>query len=250
MESKNSNLKIRINKIISRNYKSYSLRKAEKLIKLGQVYVNNKKATLGLKVDCINDNIKINNKLLSINNNNKENIVLVLNKPRGLICTNYDPKINIKNTVFKLLPSCYKNSKLFCAGRLDKDTEGLLILTNNGYLANFIMHPSNKILKRYFVKLNKPFEKKDIKIALKGVIENEELLNFYKLKISKDIYSVEVFLYNGKKRAIRRLLHILGYSILILQRLQIGNYTMSNLKIGEYKKLSQKMIKSLKTSTI
>ena len=73
MESKNSNLKIRINKIISRNYKSYSLRKAEKLIKLGQVYVNNKKATLGLKVDCINDNIKINNKLLSINNNNKEN---------------------------------------------------------------------------------------------------------------------------------------------------------------------------------
>lgn len=247
MKSINSNLKlIRINKVISQIYKSYSLRKAEELIKLGKVYVNNKKATLGLKVDYINDHIKINNKLLSINYT--EDIVLAVNKPKGLICTNFDPKI--KNTVFKLLPSNYKNYKLFCAGRLDKDTEGLLILTNNGSLANFIMHPSNNILKRYFVKLNKPFEKKYIKIALKGVMDNEELLNFYKLKLDINNYCLEVFLYNGKKRAIRRLFNILGYSVLVLKRLQIGNYIMNNLKIGEFKKLSKNMIKSLKTSSI
>lgn len=228
---------IRLQKVIAESGLA-SRREAEEWIEHGLVTVNGKTAMIGQKVDPANDAIKVNGKILKRTTPKK--IVLILNKPRGVLCSNRDPFHD--KTVFDYLPRKYQKIKLFYAGRLDKDSQGMLVLTNDGQLANKITHPANKITKKYKVLLSKPLELKHIPKLLKGVnIEGEHL---YATKIipatigvKRDL-TVEVHLEQGRKREIRRLFEAFGYFVERLQRFQIGGLTLKGLKVGEVKELS------------
>lgn len=228
---------IRLQKVIAENGMA-SRREAEEWIRDGLVTVNGELAELGQKVNPETDAIKVHGKLLKKKLFKK--IVLVMNKPRGVLCSHEDPYH--ERTIFDLLPKKYQKMKLFFAGRLDKESEGLLVLTNDGQLANKITHPSNKIIKRYKVTLSKPFEAKLIPKLLKGVrLEGEHL---YATKIipaingMKKDYTVEVHLEQGRKREIRRLFEAFGYFVDRLKRFQIGGYILKGIRLGEVKELS------------
>lgn len=229
---------IRLQKIIAENGMA-SRREAERWIEDGFVTVNGHTATLGQKANPSIDAIKVNGKLLP--KWRAQKIVLVMNKPRGVLCSHSDPFHD--KTIFDYLPPKYQKMKLFYAGRLDKESEGMLILTNDGQLANKIMHPANKVIKRYQVTLSKPFELKLIPKLLKGInIEGEHL---YVTKIIpatvgiKRDYMVEVHLEQGRKRQIRRLFESFGYFVERLKRFQIGAYTMKGLSSGGIKELQK-----------
>ena len=164
----------RVQKLIA-NAGVCSRREAEKLIEDGKVRVNGKTIELGSKAHP-SDAIFVNNKPLQFSQ--ERPTTLVLNKPKGFICSNKDPYAT--QTVFDLLPSDLQKKRLFCAGRLDKDSEGLLILTNDGDLANQLTHPSTNIVKRYRVTLSRDLNHKDIPKMLEGIDFEGEFLKLSK----------------------------------------------------------------------
>lgn len=229
---------IRLQKIIAASGIA-SRREAEEWIEDGFVTVNGHVAVLGQKANSEIDAIKVHGKMLPKGRMRK--IVLIMNKPRGVLCSHSDPFHD--KTVFDYLPKQYQKIKLFYAGRLDKESEGMLILTNEGQLANKITHPKNQVIKRYRVTLSKPFEIKLIPKLLKGInLEGEHL---YATKIipatigEKKEYNVEVHLEQGRKREIRRLFESFGYFVNRLKRFQIGALTMKGISVGGVKELTQ-----------
>src|SRR5258708_13208529 len=130
-----------------------SRRAAEALMVAGEVYVNGVKATLGRKVEPGTDKVSVRGKPLRSQAQPKG--AGVKEKPRGVVCSNSGR--HATQTIFDLLPREWAKLRLFCAGRLDKDSEGLVILTTDGDLAHKLMHPSNLVVKRYYVSLEEPF---------------------------------------------------------------------------------------------
>ena len=162
---------VRIQKLIAESGLC-SRRAAELLIVAGDVYVNGEKATLGQKVEPGVDKVTVRGKPLRASAQPK--LALVMHKPRGVVCSNSDPHAD--QTIFDLLPREWAKLRLFCAGRLDKDSEGLVILTSDGDLAHKLMHPSNLVVKRYYVSLEEPFPASRLKQLLRGVtLEGEHL---------------------------------------------------------------------------
>ena len=219
-----------------------SRREAERLISDGCVRVNGKVSELGEKA-CPSADIFVNNKLIRVK---KERVVtLVMNKPKGYLCTNSDPFAD--RTVFELLPADLKRQRMFCAGRLDKDSEGLLIITNNGELAHHISHPSSCVTKRYRVVLHRDFDKSDIQKLLKGVDYEGDFLKAEKVIPAPTLGDgsarrLEVHLHHGKKREIRRLFEANRYFVKKLVRVQIGGIILKNIPKGGIKILSKKEI--------
>ena len=222
-----------------------SRREAENWIKEGIIKVNGKIAELGLKVDPENDFIKVRNKPLKARRQKK--IILVMNKPKGTLCSNDDPHHD--NTVFTLLPNIYAKHKLFCAGRLDKDSEGLLILTNDGEFSNKLTHPSSNITKRYHVSLNKAFNHDNIGAMLEGIVDDGERLIAKKVIPAKSgpahDHKLEIHLTQGRKREIRRMLESFGYRVKKLKRIQIGKFKLKNIAKGSVRELKESEIKML-----
>ena len=142
-----------------------SRREAETKILEGLVTVNGKPAEIGQDVNPETDRVWVDGRVAR--GAVKEKVVLAMNKPKGYLCSNSDPFE--AQTVFDLLPEPYSKMKLFCCGRLDKGSRGLLILTNDGDLANKITHPSGGIIKRYRVLLNRDLDEKIIPALLRGV---------------------------------------------------------------------------------
>lgn len=218
-----------------------SRREAETWIEDKLVMVNGKVAQLGQKIDPCKDNIVVLGK--AVPKHVPQKLTLVMHKPKGVICSNAD-EFHQGKTVFDLLPRRYQKQRLFCVGRLDKDSEGLLLLTNDGELANAIMHPSSGIVKRYQVKLNKPFDPKKIPLFIKGVKDEGEHLS------AKEVIPamhgpekekcIEILLVQGRKREIRRLCECLGYFVKKLKRVQIGQFVMKGLGPGEVRELNEK----------
>lgn len=234
--------RIRLQKFLSQA-EVCSRRKAEELIADGQVRVNGKIAELGQSVVPGEDIVKIGKKIITLGK--RERIVLMMNKPRGYICTNMDP--NDAQTVFQLIPENYAAHKLFCVGRLDKDSEGLLLITNDGDLANKIIHPSSDIVKRYEVTLNREYDPALTPKLLKGVkIKNEddedEYLRFSNIIRFPDGKKLEIHLNQGRKREIRRLLEVFGFFVKSLRRFQIGGLILKKMPPGDCRKLSKKEI--------
>lgn len=223
-----------------------SRRAAETLIADGAVTVNGHVAELGQSVVPGEDDVRLNGKKIVLAQHSR--IVLMMNKPRGYVCTNLDP--HAARTVFQLLPQEYASHKLFCVGRLDKDSEGLLLITNDGDLANKIIHPSSDILKRYEVVLNREFDPALTPRLLKGVkIKNEdgddEFLRFADIVRFPDPRKLEVRLKQGRKREIRRLFEVFGFFVKTLRRFQIGGLILKKMPPGDCRKLSQKEIESI-----
>lgn len=235
----------RVQKLIA-NAGLCSRREAERIIEDGGVRVNGKVVTLGDKATS-SDAIFVNNKPL-LNKTAVRPVTLVMNKPKGFLCTNSDP--NADRTVFDLLPADLQKQRLFCAGRLDKDSEGLLVITNDGDLANRITHPSTEILKRYRVVLNKDFRKEDTIKLLNGVEVEEDFLKAEKIIPAPAVGEghlrrLEVHLHHGKKREIRRLFEAHRYYVKKLVRIQIGGLVLRNIPKGGIKILGQKDIERL-----
>lgn len=234
----------RIQKIIA-NADHCSRREAEGLIEDGFVRVNGKIAQLGWKATS-QDAIFINNKPLRLNTESP--VTLLLNKPKGLLCTNSDPHGG--QTVFDLLPNDLQKKRLFCAGRLDKDSEGLLVLTNDGDLAHRLTHPSTEVVKRYRVVLNRDFRKEDIAKLLEGAIDDGDFLKAEKVipapAVGKGhLRRLEVRLHHGKKREVRRLFEANHYYVKKLVRVQIGGCILKNIPKGGIKILGKKDIERL-----
>jgi len=217
-----------------------SRRKAESLVELGQVEINGSPAKTGQKVDPSQDTVKVKGKILPFVS--PKAICLVMNKPAGYVCTNDDP--TEKKTVFDLLPKQFAKTRLFCAGRLDKDTEGLLVLTNNGDLAHQLTHPSNQTRKVYQAEVLPPVDPRHLPLFCKGkVIDGDRLwLDKVVLLGKSEVRSsrrLEIRLGHGKKREIRRLLEAFGYKVTLLRRTKVSFLTIRKIPKGGFRLLSE-----------
>ena len=219
-----------------------SRRKAEALIEEGKVTLNGETAVLGNRVDPSSDMVRLNGRPLV--DKKQKKVVLVLNKPRGYACTNEDPHADL--IVMDLLPKSFAGKRLFCAGRLDKDSEGLLIMTNDGALANRVTHPSSEIRKTYSLKLSRPLESKHLPLLEKGKELEGEFLRIDKVlrrKSNQDHNKkVEVVMGHGKKREIRRIFSAFGYKVERLRRTRIGRFSPRKLALGQVKELTPEEI--------
>ncbi len=223
-----------------------SRRAAEALIGHGEVWVNGAVAKLGQKIVPGVDRVTASGK--SVRATAQPRLTLAMNKPRGLACTNDDP--HNPDTVFTVLPREFAKFRFFCAGRLDKDSEGLVILTTDGELAQRLTHPSNLVTKRYHVILKNPFPAKRLPLLIKGIVFEGERLKVERAALispnaSQEATSLDVHMHHGKKREIRLLFTTLGYDVKRLIRYQIGALRVKGIPLRAMKQLSTKEIESL-----
>jgi 23S rRNA pseudouridine2605 synthase len=222
-----------------------SRREAERFIEEGNVRVNGKIAQLGDKATA-DAAIFVNNK--PILKKQVRSVTLIMNKPKGVLCTNADPHNG--RTVFELLPPDLQRQRLFCAGRLDKDSEGLLVITNDGDLAHRLTHPSTQVVKRYRVVLHRDFNKEDIPKLLAGTEYDGDFLKAEKVIPAPAVGDghlrrLEIHLHHGKKREVRRLFEANRYFVKKLVRVQIGGVILKNIPRGGIKILGKKDIERL-----
>lgn len=231
----------RLQKVIA-NSGYCSRRKAEELIVNGRVKVNGEVVTeLGVKVSS-DDAISVDGKALKLE---EDKVYFLLNKPRGVISTSSDDKG--RKTVVDLIDT---DKRIYPVGRLDYDTTGLLLLTNDGNLANLLMHPTNGIPKKYVAKLNKFFEISDLKRLEKGIMIDGIMCIPTRVKIKtnnreKDFSIVEVTILEGRNHIIKRLFMELGYLVDKLSRIEYSFLNLDGLKSGEYRMLSIKEVRKL-----
>lgn len=219
-----------------------SRRKGENWIMDGIISVNGEIAKLGCRVNPDRDVVKVNGKRIQAHT--QSSMTLMVNKPKGFTCSNEDEYA--ERLVFDLLERKHKAFRLFCAGRLDVESEGLVILTNNGSLAHRLTHPSNEVKKRYQVELNMPLIGEHLPLLKKGTtIENEFLrIDDLRARNGKPVGNqrLELSLGHGKKREIRRIFQHFGYRIKKLRRVAIGGLSLLKLPLGQYRELENKEI--------
>lgn len=223
-----------------------SRREAERKILEGDVEVNGVPAEIGQDVNPEADKVSVDGAL--VRGIVEDKVVLAMNKPKGYICSNGDPFKT--QTVFDLLPEPFASMKLFCCGRLDKNSQGLLLLTNDGDLANKITHPSSGVVKRYHVLLNRDLDAKIIPVLLRGVLCDGEKLKASKIipdssNLSDSPRRVEVWLNQGRKREIRRMFEAMGYFVKELKRYQIGGLVLKRIPEGAVKILGKADIEKI-----
>ncbi len=222
-----------------------SRRKAEELIKAGKVTADGKKITQLPALVKKDADIMIEGQLLSF----EEKEYYLLNKPRGVITSVSDEKG--RKTVTELIAS---EKRLYPVGRLDYDTTGLLLITNDGELANLIMHPATKIEKHYVVKITGKLTNEDQKKLHHGVIIDEYLTKPAKIKKVKydkktDTTVFSLIIHEGKNQQIKKMMNAIGKKVLKLKREAIAFLTTDNLPSGHYRALTPKEVKKLHNLT-
>lgn len=227
---------VRINKAISDS--GYcSRRKADTLIQQGKVTINGTIATLGDRA-MPTDEVRVDGKLITEN----ENLVYIkLNKPVGITCTT-DRRVEENVVDFINHPE-----RIFHVGRLDKPSEGLLLMTNDGDIVNKILRAGNDHEKEYIVKVDRPITK-DFILRMGSGIYLEELQTTTKRcevgQLSRFVF--RIVLVQGLNRQIRRMCEYLGYEVVELKRIRIMNVELGDLKVGEWRDLTSKELQGLK----
>lgn len=215
---------MRLNKFIA-SASNLSRRGADEAIKTGRVTVNDKEPKLATDVKQ-SDVIKLDGHLLVPQTTQT---ILLLNKPIGFVCSRDGQG---SRTIYDLLPSEYQN--LESVGRLDKNSSGLLLLTNDGELANQLTHPSYRKEKIYTVTLDKSLAEGDLALLRKGIELKDGVSRFNIVPLKKQ-NSYQVTISEGRNRQIRRTFEALGFKVKILHRTKFGNYVLqSNLKKGQF----------------
>ncbi len=233
----------RLQKVIA-SYGYCSRREAEKLILAGKVHVNDEKITeLGTKVSP-SDFIMINNVII-----NKEKVkkYFVLNKPRSVISSVTDDKGRITVTDLINTPE-----RIYPVGRLDYDTTGIIILTNDGDFANHLMHPSNNIKKTYVAKLEGIIDAVAIEKLKRGISISDRPVDIVQFKVRKkdkikNSTLMEITIVEGRNHIVKKIFEKLGFPVSKLTRTRYGHLYIDNLKSGEYKELSIKEVKKFYT---
>ena len=223
-----------------------SRREAEKWIEEGRVTVNGSTVSLGDK--CLPSLDVINIDGISVPKREPKRIVIAMNKPTGYVCTNEDP--HAKRTVFDLLPPELAAMRLFCVGRLDMESEGLILLTNDGDLRQKLAHPSYHVVKKYSVELDKPLREDDIPKLIRGIQWENQRLSLDKVfplggRLKKNWKVLEVTLHHGRKREIRRVFYAFGYEVKTLKRFQIGEFRLKGIPRGKSKMMDKKDVQLL-----
>ena len=227
MESK------RINKYLS-EVGFCSRRKADEYISIGRVYINGKVAELGSKVN-MNDEIKVDGEI--IQNTNKKRVYIAFNKPVGIECTGNS---KVKDNIIGFINH---KERLFTIGRIDKQSEGLILLTNNGDIVNNVLRAENKKEKEYIVWVNKNITQDFIEKMRKGVrIMGKMTKRCYVKRINDNRF--KIVLTQGMNRQIRRRCEVLGYRVTKLKRIRIMNIHL-DINVGEYRNLNEEEVKQL-----
>lgn len=218
--------KIRLNKFLAEQL-GLSRRQADDIISAGKVLINDKPAVLGARIDK-NDKVCYNGSIIA---NSVSYIYLGMNKPAGYVCSRKQQ--GDVPIIYELLPEEYQ--KLKTVGRLDKDSSGLILLTNDGDFAFKMTHPSFKKIKLYEVKLDHPLEPlHQQEIADFGIQISDGVSRMGLEKLSEDRKTWRVTLSEGRNRQIRRTFGALGYTVIALHRTQFGPYQLQDLPEGEY----------------
>ena len=218
-----------------------SRRASEELIAAGRVEVNGKVVTeQGMRVDPERDTIRVDGSRIPPP---RRHLYLVLNKPRGVVSTMDDP--DGRPTLEQYVP---RRQRLFHVGRLDTDTEGLLILTNDGDFANKLAHPSHEVPKTYLVEVEGLLDNKTLRRLEKGLTLEDGPIKPDKVKLVTRAESrsmVQITLHSGRNRIVRRMFDSVGHPVRRLSRISIGPVRLGQLAVGETRELTREELGAL-----
>lgn len=222
---------MRINKFLA-SAGVASRRECDKLIADGKVSINGKSATLGAEVG-LDDEVFVNGNKVVL----KKNEYYILNKPKGYICSVSDEKG--RKTVMDLMPAGV--GRIYPVGRLDYDSEGLLIMTTDGELAQKLTHPSHEVPKTYLVKIEGTLTENDLNpirsgIEIEGYVTKK--CKAHIVETNKLYTKVHITITEGKNREIRKMFSAIGKEVSLLKRIKIGEITLRGIDRGAYRKLS------------
>ena len=223
-----------------------SRREIERWIVAGRLTINGEVANLGAKAN-LNDIIELDGKRLRLSSKTEQTRVIIYNKPEGEVSTRVDPEG--RKTVFDRLPA-KKGERWIAVGRLDINTSGLLLFTNDGTLANALMHPSNQIDREYAVRVKGVVEEETLQILREGVLLEEGIARFTDIQRGRNATGSNSWFYvvlmEGKNREVRRLWESQELQVSRLKRVRYGNvFIPSSLKGGKYTELSPAEVASL-----
>ena len=231
---------VRLNKFIA-NSGVCSRREADTLIQSGVVTVNGEVVTeLGTKVNILTDDIRFNGERLK----GEEKVYIVMNKPKGYVTTASDP--HAEKTVMDLLKGC--PTRVFPVGRLDKNTTGVLMFTNDGEMAERLTHPSYNKKKIYQVVLDAPLTEEDQQKILAGIELSDGLIAADELEFidAHDHRQLGIEIHSGKNRIVRRIFESLGYEVRALDRVYFAGLTKKGLKKSDWRYLTEGEVNILK----
>jgi len=221
-----------------------SRRASERLILEGRVKVNGRTVKeLGIKIDPSKDEVWVDGKVCRIKSNY---VYIVLNKPKGYVTTVKDPFGRL--TVMDLLKG-FKH-RVYPVGRLDKDTEGLLILTNDGEVAYRLTHPKHEVDKTYLAHVEGHVTESELKKLNKGIMLKDGMTAPSKsriLKFSQKGTLLEIKIHEGRKRQVRRMCLAIGHPVVHLKRIAIGKITLAGLKPGQWRFMTEPEVEYIKS---
>ena len=213
-----------------------SRRECDKLIESGAVSINDTVAKIGAEVND-GDDVKVNGSAVNV----KKNEYYILNKPKGYICSVRDDKG--RKTVLDLMPQGI--GRIYPVGRLDYDSEGLIILTTDGELAQHLTHPSNEVPKTYLVKIEGTINEAGLNPIRSGVDIGGYVTKKCKAHIvetNKAYTKIHVTITEGKNREVRKMFEAIGKEVTLLKRIKIGELTLRGLDRGAYRKLTKQEV--------
>ena len=232
---------IRLNKFLAECGVA-SRRNCDKIISEGKVKVNGETVTsLGTIVNSKNDKVEYEGKLLTLKS---EKVYLKMNKPKGYLCSHSDPQG--RKTVYMLLNT---EERLFTVGRLDYDTEGLLLFTNDGDLANKLAHPRNEIKKVYVARIEGQIKESELAVLRAGAVIDGERLPKCKVEYVESLKGqtkLKITLKEGLNHQIKKMFKAIDKNLVFLKRVQIGDVKLGGLSRGEVKPLTNEELSLLK----